>query len=227
MIRTIHLVLAVAICSISFGQEINLALKIELQQILARDQGFRELFGGGISEERKQMLLKELSITEKDFRENERSLFQKNDSLNLVEIEKIVDKYGYPGKSLVGEPENETAWFVFQHSDKIEDYFPLIKKAGEVGELKMSKVAMMEDRMLMQRGEAQIYGTQVKGIFKVKNPSKPKDIFYIIWPIKYPEKVNELRKMVGFDSTIEEYAKKLGIEYKVYAIEEVEELFPK
>jgi hypothetical protein len=182
---------------------------------------------GGISDERKQELLKELSITENDFLENERYLFQKNDSLNLVEVERIIKEYGYPGKSLVGEPENEAAWFVIQHSDKIEVYFPLIKKAGEEDEIGMTKVAMMEDRMLMYRGEAQIYGTQGKGIFKVKNPTKQDDVLYIIWPIKDPENVDKLRKVVGFNSTVEEYAKRLGIEYKVYTIEEVNQLLPK
>jgi len=216
-----------AISSASFSQEINVNLKNELKLILLKDQGFRELLDGGISDERKQELLKELSITENDFLENERYLFQKNDSLNLVEVERIIKEYGYPGKSLVGEPENEAAWFVIQHSDKIEVYFPLIKKAGEEDEIGMTKVAMMEDRMLMYRGEAQIYGTQGKGIFKVKNPTKQDDVLYIIWPIKDPENVDELRKAVGFNSTVEEYAKRLGIEYKVYTIEEVNQLLPK
>jgi len=216
-----------AISSASFSQEINVNLKNELKLILLKDQGFRELLDGGISDERKQELLKELSITENDFLENERYLFQKNDSLNLVEVERIIKEYGYPGKSLVGEPENEAAWFVIQHSDKIEVYFPLIKKAGEEDEIGMTKVAMMEDRMLMYRGEAQIYGTQGKGIFKVKNPTKQDDVLYIIWPIKDPENVDKLRKVVGFNSTVEEYAKRLGIEYKVYTIEEVNQLLPK
>jgi hypothetical protein len=213
--------------SFSFSQEINLDLKNELKLILLKDQGFRELLGGGISDERKQELLKELSITENDFLENERYLFQKNDSLNLVEVERIIKEYGFPGKSLVGEPENEAAWFVIQHSDKIEEYFPLIKKAGEEGELSLTKVAMMEDRMLTYRGEAQIYGTQGKGIFKVKNPTKQEDFYYVIWPIKNPDKVNELRKAVGFNSTIEDYAKQLGIVYKVYTIEDVNKLIIK
>src|SRR5690554_4967084 len=211
--RLFLFICAFALSSFSFSQEIDQDLKNRLKHVLLRDQGFRELWGGPISNERKQVLLKELSLTEKDFLDNERSLFQKNDSLNLVEIEKIINHYGYPGKSMVGEPENETAWFVIQHSSKIEKYFPLIKRAGEEGELKMSKVAMMEDRMLMYKGETQIYGTQAKGIFKVKNPSKQEDIFYIIWPVRNPEKVNELRKTMGLQSTIEEYAQNLGIEY--------------
>lgn len=227
MIRSILIIFAFAFSSFSFSQEINLDLKNELKLILLKDQGFRELMGSGISEERKQELLNELSIGEKDLEENLINLINRNDSLNIVEVEKIVKEWGYPGKSLVGEPENDAAWFVIQHSDKIEEYFPLIKNAGENGELKKSKVAMMEDRMLMYRGEPQIYGTQGKGIHSVNDSTKQNDFFYIIWPIKNPKNVNELRKVVGFNSTVEENAERMGIEYKVYTIEEVNKLFPK
>ncbi|AFL80236.1 hypothetical protein Aeqsu_0728 [Aequorivita sublithincola DSM 14238] len=221
MIRSLLLFFAFALSSVSYCQEINLDLKNELKLILLKDQGFRELFIGGISDERKQELLKELSISEKDFSENEMKLFNRNDSLNLVEVEKIIKEYGYPEKSLVGEPENEAAWFVIQHSDKIEEYFPLIEKASEKVELKRSKVAMMEDRMLMHKGEPQIYGTQGKDLHIVNDQNKQKEFFQLIWPIKNPENVNELRKTVGLNSTIEDYAQQLGIEYKVYTIEEV------
>lgn len=129
--KFILLMVAVVWSSLSIGQEINLDMKNELKLILLKDQGFRELSGGGNIDVRKQELLKELSITEKELLENERYLFQKNDSLNLIAVENIIKKYGYPGESLVGEPENEAAWFVIQHSDKIRQYFPLIKKAGK------------------------------------------------------------------------------------------------
>lgn len=226
MIKPLLFLFTITLSSLSFGQEINAELKKELNYILLKDQGFRELSNVDISEKRKREILKLLSITEKEFLENERYLFEKNDSLNLVAVEKIIKKHGYPGKSLVGEPENEAAWFVLQHSDKIEAYFPIIKKAGQENELKMSKVAMMEDRMLMYRGEPQIYGTQAKAIFKVKNPTKQEDVFYIIWPIENPSDVNTRRNQVGIGSTIKAYAQQLGIEYKLYTVEEVDKLVP-
>lgn len=226
MIKAILVMFALVLTSSSFSQAINPDLKNELRLILLKDQGFRELFSSQISEERKQELLKELSLTDEIFSQNEHYVFQENDSLNLVAVEKIIKEYGYPGKSLVGEPENDAAWFVIQHSNKIEDYFPLIKKAGKMGELKMTKVAMMEDRMLMYRGQSQIYGTQAKGIHSVNDSTKENDFFYIIWPIESPKNVNSLRKFVGFNSTVEENAKRMGIEYKVYTIEEVNRLFP-
>ena len=205
-------------------EQYNTELKSELALILEKDQGFRELSGGNITDSRKKELLQKFDISEKQFNENERELFQANDSLNLLQIEKIIQKHGYPGKSLVGEPENEAAWYVIQHSNKIEKYYPIIEKAGERGELSAVKVAMMRDRMLMYSGKEQIYGSQGKAIFLVWPPEKQDDVKMIIWPIKNPEKVNQLRQEVGFENTVEENAKRMNIDYKVYTLNEVNEM---
>ena len=52
------------------------------------------------------------------------------DLSNLLFIETVFKKYGYPGKTLVDTPTNEVAWYVIQHSEKIPQYFEMIKKAG-------------------------------------------------------------------------------------------------
>ena len=138
------------------------------------------------------------------------------DSSNMVFVETIFNTKGYPGKSMVGEPTNTAAWYVLQHSDKIPQYLPLIKKAGEEDELPYRLVAMMEDRYLMQEGKPQIYGTQ--GM----NYNDDRGSF--IWPIENPETVNERRMEAGFTNTVEEYAKDLfGNEftYKVLTIDDV------
>ena len=85
----------------------------------------------------------------------------------------------------------------------------------------MTLVAMMEDRMLMDHGLAQIYGSQGSGKYFKNSETGQYEYMMIIWPIQDPGNVNELRKSVGFTSTIEEYSKILGIDYKVYSIEEI------
>jgi len=50
-----------------------------------------------------------------------------------MKVEAIFRKVGYPGKTLVGHPANEAAYYVIQHSDKIKKYFPLIEQAGQKG----------------------------------------------------------------------------------------------
>lgn len=147
---------------------------------------------------------------------------QKQDDENLGKIEEILAKYGYPGKSLVGEPENKTAWIVIQHSAKIKQYLPIIKEAAEKKEIPFTLYAMMLDRQLMQEGKEQIYGTQGTSFNIMK--SGVTETISLIWPIKNFNEVNKLRKKVGFSETIDSYAKDLfGNDFvlKNYTLEEV------
>ena len=140
------------------------------------------------------------------------------DSTNLIEVEAIIRDYGYPGKSLVGEELSTAAWYVVQHApmEKIEEYIDLIKTAGENNELPMRLVGMMEDRLLMYKGEPQIYGTQGKRI-----TLKSGEQLWLIWPIENPDSVNQRREQAGFRETVEKSASYMNIEYKAYTIEEV------
>lgn len=205
------------------GQDdINFQLKEKLDSILYKDQTLRELFDDNITSEWETKILVEFGIPKEDIKAKYWSVVAKQDSLNLIEIEEVILKLGYPGKTLVGEPTNEAAWYVIQHSDKIEQYFPIIEKAGEGGELPMRLVAMMGDRLLMQKGKEQIYGTQVAGR-KINFQNKEKEEwFQFVWPIKNPEKVNELRKKAGFDLTVEENASRLNVEYHSYTLKEID-----
>jgi hypothetical protein len=132
-----------------------------------------------------------------------------------VFIEKVFVKYGYPGKSLVDTPANESAWYIIQHSQKIQQYLPMMKKAAEQKELSFHLYAMMLDRELMNSGKEQIYGTQLtcRGL-KGKNSC-------FVWPIKDAATVNKRRKEAGFTSTVEQNAQRLSIVYKVVTIDEV------
>ncbi|MBW1298556.1 BT_3928 family protein [Aquimarina litoralis] len=201
--------------------KMNLELKAKLDSISKLDQKFRKLMQAKTVEQR-DSIAKLVGATEEEATSD--YWFQQNkiDSSNTVYIEQVFKKYGYPGKSLVGEPTNKAAWFVIQHSDKIDQYLPLIKKAGENDEIPFRLVAMMEDRHLMGKGEEQIYGTQ--GMTLNSDTNTPIDI---IWPIKDAENVNDRRTKAGYNTTIEEYSKRLfgdTFEYKVYTLEEVEEL---
>ena len=201
---------------------INKDLKIELDSIMKSDQILREFVDSGTSEDRKKEILKEVGReNDLSFRKNIWSAINKQDSINLIKIEKIIAVYGYPGKSLIGEPTNESAWFVIQHTSKIANYLPMIEEAAKKGEIPFTKYAMMQDRYLTQQGKEQIYGTQGQGKQITNKETGKKEFFNYISPIQNPEKVNELRKKAGFTSTVEENAKRLGIEYKVYTLDEI------
>jgi len=193
--------------------ELDLKMKRHLDSIAVLDQKYRKLMQEESPEARAE-LGKKMGLSEAEYSGDLWKMQVVIDSANLRYVENILLTKGYPGKSMVGEPTNIVAWNVVQHSDKIEQFIPIIKKAGEEGEIPMNLVAMMEDRYLMNKGEPQIYGTQ----------GRMEDDRNFIWPIANPETVNERRKKAGFDTTIEEYSKELfgeDFEYRVVSLEEV------
>ncbi len=85
---------------------------------------------------------------------------------------------------------------------------------------------MMLDRKLIEEKKPQIYGTQIEGKFIInKQTGKKEQVIYVL-PIKNADKVNNRRKKAGFETTVEENAKRFGIEYKNYTYEEIERISP-
>lgn len=82
-------------------------------------------------------------------KENKASFSQKmgaNDEANLKILNKIIQKYGWPKKSVFGEEAAETAWLIiWHHRDNrhiLCKHFDLMEKA--VGEGEMSAVAFQQ-----------------------------------------------------------------------------------
>jgi hypothetical protein len=204
---------------------IDETLKKELDGIYKSDQILREYIDSETSDSRKLEILNETGYSRDDLANGKvYMILNKRDSINLIRVEEIIAKYGYPGKTLVGEPTNEAAWYVIQHSKKIADYFLMIQEAGASNEIPFTKVAMMHDRMLMYEGKEQLYGTQVSGQYILNPTTGKKEFWYCVWPIQNAESVNELRKEAGFTTTVEEYAKSLGVEYKHYTLAEIKKI---
>jgi hypothetical protein len=128
------------------------------------------------------------------------------DSCNLAQVEAIIARHGWLGKSVIGPRGNYTLWLVIQHAElPIQvKYFSMLKKSVELGESTPSHLALLEDRILMRRGQKQIYGSQV--IYNDKGQPE----FY---PIIDEKNVNVRRAEVGLEP-IEEYAEHFGIDYK-------------
>ena len=125
---------------------------------------------------------------------------------------------------MVGTPTNEVALLIIQHSKQIPQYLPLIKKMTQQGEVPFHLYARMLGRHLMHQGKEQLYGTQGCS-YVLLNPQtgKPKPVSFI-WPIQDAAHVNARRKKAGFDSTVENKALSLGIDYKPMTIAEARKL---
>jgi hypothetical protein len=128
------------------------------------------------------------------------------DSTNLVSVEAIIDKYGWPGRSLVGSLGNETIWLVIQHANLAvqERYLPMMQASVDKNESSATELAYLEDRIRMRKGQKQLYGTQVS-----RNPQTGK---WEIWPIEKEKDVNKRRAEL-YLQPLENYAKSYGIEY--------------
>lgn len=222
-----YLFIAAFLSGLMSGQKtevkpVNTQLKKELAQIYKDDQIYRELMSP-INSERRREIMAEKNLTQADMGAELSKRMDDQDRENLAKVEKIIKKYGYPGKTMVGEPENKAVWYVIQHSPEIEKYLPIIKKAADEKELPFRLYAMMLDRKLMQENKEQIYGTQARSYRVTKDGKQQSE--WMIWPIQNPDYVNKLRQEAGIGGTVEEYAKDLtGTEYKKYTLKEALEL---
>ncbi len=199
--------------------KLNPPLKQELDSLYRQDQIFREALLDPAKTRQRDSLARRYQLPADKVGDGLISRMTRADSSNLRRVRAIIKRYGYPGKTLVGTPTNEAAFYVLQHSSRIAEYLPLIRQAAEQGELPFRLYAMMLDRQLMQAGQPQVYGTQGRGFI---GPDQQEHRF--IWPIADPARVNERRRQAGFDQTVEENAARLGIPYQVLTIEEVEKM---
>lgn len=132
------------------------------------------------------------------------------DKENQTTVLPILEKYGWLPISKIGELASDAQFYVLQHTvdlDLFRKYLPTIKALAKKGEAKLWHVALMEDRLLVNEGKKQIFGSQV-----VKRPGKYDGRFFV-WPIENPDKVNELRKEAGLDLTVQENAERLDAVY--------------
>lgn len=215
----LYLVLSFLCLHVTVRGQMNQVLKRELDSMYILDQKYRAYMARLSNDPKlKDSLMSALAV--KGNLDNALWQYQNRiDSANLVRIESIIDKAGYPGSSMVGKPTNEVAWYVIQHSPKIQHYFPLIQRASNANELPFLLVAMMHDRLLTEQHKPQLYGTQAACYPLKDTSSKTNECF--IWPIDNPKSVNKRRKEAGFTTTVEENAKRLNVVYKVLTMEEL------
>lgn len=130
------------------------------------------------------------------------------DKTNLESVLSIVEKYGWLKKSNIGEKASEAIFLTIQHSSKknMEKFLPALKELALKNEASLINACMMEDRLLMRNGEKQKYGTQIST--KTRSSGRK-----VVWPIENPNKVDSIRKSMGFKMTVKEYADKMGAIY--------------
>ncbi len=94
------------------------------------------------------------------------------DQKNRARLKEVVDKHGWPGKSLVGKDGAHAAWLLVQHADgdlAFQKRHLELMKAAPKGDVEAENIAYLTDRVLVAEKKKQIYGTQIQaqgGAFK-------------------------------------------------------------
>jgi hypothetical protein len=111
---------------------------------------------------------------------------------NAEGLEEIINRYGWPSKSLVGEDAAHAACIILHHaiakSALQRKLLPILKDLAQKGEIDKAEVAMLEDRILYFEGKAQIYGTQFD--WDENGQMSP-------LPIENADRVDEFRQQIG------------------------------
>lgn len=113
------------------------------------------------------------------------------DSANQLQVVAILDTYGWLGVKEIGEQANTTLFMVIQHAGKAmqEKYLPIMRAAVKNGKAKARSLALLEDRVAIQQGRMQNYGSQV---FFNSGTGQ-----YFVLPLDDPDNVDERRAVVG------------------------------
>lgn len=159
-----------------------------------------------------QIVLEEVLILDQEGREKGWGWekIMEADRKNLLIVTAILDQYGWIDSSNIGTKASEALFYVIQHADLEyqEKYYPMFQESVDQGASSMVHYAMMTDRILMRKGKKQRFGTQGSSGNLRQGSAE-----MLIWPIENPAIVNELRKEVGLELTVEENAARLGAEY--------------
>jgi hypothetical protein len=134
---------------------------------------------------------------------------QKADSLNMIVLKKLFKEYGFLGIEEVGKQGSGNFWLMMQHCDKDpkfqEEVLGEMKKHIERKNANPSNYAYLIDRVKVNTGKEQVYGTQMK-LNQEGSSYEPK-------PVIDPENLNKRRAEVGL-GTIEEYIGIMNSHYK-------------
>jgi hypothetical protein len=131
---------------------------------------------------------------------------QRIDKENTEELRAIVKRFGWPGRSLVGQRGANAAWMVVQHADHdraFQKHCLKLMEAAPDGEVAKEDIAFLTDRVLLADGKKQRYGTQFKQVGGRFVPQ----------PLEDEANVDERRKKVGLPP-LAEYAKQLSDLYR-------------
>jgi len=135
----------------------NKALQIELIKMYINDQSVR---GNVLSEMIIKYKLDEYELTKVDAVSIEK--------INRDRLKGIISEFGFPTRQLVGKDAMQGIFLMIQHSDGDKEWqkeqLPNIERAVKQGDVDGQSYAYLYDRIKINGGEKQRYGTQFKNV---------------------------------------------------------------
>lgn len=129
------------------------------------------------------------------------------DKRNTAWLKEVIERKGWPGKSLVGADGANAAWLLVQHADRDRAFqkhcLPLLAEAVKKGEATGAQLAYLTDRVRVGAGQKQVYGTQFHTVGGKLEPQ----------PIEDEANVDKRRQEVGLP-TLAEYRKQMERTYR-------------
>lgn len=125
------------------------------------------------------------------------------DTGNQRELNKIIRAHGWPDVKLVGKQGTTAAWLIAQHADhnvRFQEYcLHLLVAKADQRLAPPAHVAFLTDRVRVNRGQPQIYGTQ----FYANRAGE-----FTYRPVTHKDKLTARRRQVGLGPW-HNYAKKM------------------
>jgi hypothetical protein len=111
---------------------------------------------------------------------------------NTAWLREVIGRHGWPGCELVGEAGALAAFLLAQHAppDLQEECLPLLQEAVARGDASPVHLAYLLDRVLMHRGEPQVYGTQYHRV-----GNGPLEM----WIVRDPSGLDQRRAALGLE----------------------------
>ncbi|SNY44945.1 DUF6624 domain-containing protein [Paractinoplanes atraurantiacus] len=113
---------------------------------------------------------------------------------NADRLAEIIDEHGWPTAELVGPEAARRAWLIAQHADRQlhlqRRALTLMTEAVRAGTGDITQLAMLRDRILVNEGRPQLYGTQIAGVV---------DGAPVPWPCEDPDQLDQRRAEVGLE----------------------------
>jgi len=118
-------------------------------------------------------------------------ILEQLDQEHLPRLKAIVHQFGWPGYQLVGEEGADKMWLLVQHCDRDLEFqklcLLLLEEAVEKKDAPKRHLAYLVDRVLVNEGNAQIYGTQFRFA----------DGRAVPYPIEMPHDLDKRREEMG------------------------------